>query len=108
MTGVFLELNELEFINLFKESSRKDHYSEENLKVIYDNLWNFSDDTGETVLFDIPAICEDYTELPLNKFLEYYNLENMSVDEIKELEGILNIDSNNNVLIEESLFDGGC
>lgn len=55
-------LSKSSFIDAFTHSSRKDQFSYEALEVIFDQLEEYSDSTGEPVELDIVAICCEWAE----------------------------------------------
>src|SRR5690625_3244543 len=67
-----------QFINDFKEV-RPNNFSYDGLSLLYDYLWELSDDIGENIVFDIIAICCDFSEYTLENWYTDY-IDNGSND----------------------------
>lgn len=63
------------FIDVFKQSSRKDQFSYEALEAIFDYLEEYSDSTGENVEFDIVGICCDWAEMTWAEIASSYDVD---------------------------------
>ena len=59
----------------FKEAGRKDQFSWEGLKSLFDYLDNLSDDIGEPIELDVVGICCDYRECDFMEVIEDYRLD---------------------------------
>lgn len=68
-------LSKSSFIDAFKQSSRKDQFSYEALDVIFDQLEEYSDNTGESVEFDIVAICCEWAESHWSDVAREYDID---------------------------------
>lgn len=55
-------LTKSDFVQAFKQSSRKDQFSYEALEAIFEYLEDYSNDSGENVELDIVSICCDWNE----------------------------------------------
>lgn len=83
-------ITQSQFIDAFRRSDyRKDSFSYEGLKALYDYLWDYSEDVGDIEL-DVVAIDCDYTE--------YCNLEDLqnSYEDVQSLDDV----RDNTTLIE--------
>lgn len=68
-------LSKSSFIDEFKQSSRKDQFSYEALGAIFDQLEEYSDNTGEPVEFDIVGICCDWAEYHWSDIAREYDID---------------------------------
>ena len=66
-----------QFLDAFRSSEfRKDSFSYEGLKALYDYLWEYSRDINMDIELDIVAIDCDYTEFAcIDEFWESYDSE---------------------------------
>jgi len=68
-------INESAFIDGFM-AIRKDNFSYEGLRALYDYLTQLEDDLGEELDFDIIAFCCDYSEYEsVEEYLKDYNTD---------------------------------
>lgn len=68
-------LTKYDFVEAFKQSSRKDQFSYEALEAIFEYLEDYSNDTGENVELDIVAICCDWVEMTWQEVAQSYNVD---------------------------------
>lgn len=68
-------LTKSDFVQAFKQSSRKDQFSYEALEAIFEYLEDYSNDTGENVEFDIVSICCDWAEMTWQEVAQSYNVD---------------------------------
>ena len=68
-------LGQGDFVQLFKESSRKDQFSAEALEAIFNYLDTYSEETGENVEFDIVGICCDWAEMTWAEIASSYDVD---------------------------------
>ena len=62
-------VNEGEFIQRFVLMGRKENFTYEGRKALFEYFENIEDDTGEKIEFDCIAICCDYSEYEdINEF----------------------------------------
>ena len=103
MVDVVMTLSDNEFVRFFREDDqRKDNFSIENLKVIYEDLWDESESIGEPLEFDIVNICQGYGEMSYEEFInEFLEGKETNLEEIKDLDYVVNIDSKNNILYKK-------
>ena len=73
-----------DFRNAFEQYNRKEQFSYEALKALFNYLENYAQDTGEDVELDVIALCCEYTE--------YYDLDELqkSYPDIKSIEDLEN------------------
>ena len=78
-------LTKHQFIDAFKQSARKNQFSYEGLVSLFEYLEEYEDSTGETIEFDMIALCCEYAEYEnLEEFQNDYGKEYKSFDEIEE------------------------
>ena len=82
-----------DFVQMFKESSRKDQFSVEALEAIFNYLDTYSEETGEIVEFDIVAICCEWAEMTWKEIAVSYDVDLSSCEDdderIGEIESFL-------------------
>ena len=55
-------INAYDFERAFVLADRKDQFSYDGLKALFEYLEDFEDDTGEEIELDVIALCCDYSE----------------------------------------------
>ncbi len=80
---LYQEVNRFRFHQLFKEYGREENFSQEGLDALYD----FLEDSFETLEIDIIAICCDFNEYQnLEEFYTDYDEEDFStMDDIEAM-----------------------
>lgn len=82
MTGLFIDVSQSYFVDLFDKYSRQANFSREGRRQLYDYLQELSEITGEPIEVDVIALCCDYSECfveDIQKEIgEDYTLENLS------------------------------
>ena len=77
-------VNFSDFVDGFtKLEFRKDQFSYDGLKLIFDYLESFEED-GEDIEFDPIGICSDFTETTVPEFNSDYGTKFSSIEEIEE------------------------
>ena len=64
-----------DFVQLFKESSRKDQFSVEALESIFNYLDTYSEETGEPIELDIVGICCEWSEMTWQEVAQCYDVD---------------------------------
>lgn len=81
-TGLYISINESEFVRLFDEYNRSENFSHEGRRQLYDYLDQLSEDTGESIELDIIGLCCDFNECSVDyiskELGEDYTLKNLS------------------------------
>ncbi len=79
-------LNESQFIDAFKRSSeRKEQFSYEALKALFEHLEQLEQDTGSEIEFDMIALCCEYQEIEsVEEFNNQYKSDYESIDDIRD------------------------
>ena len=77
-------VNFSDFVDGFtKLEFRKDQFSYDGLKLIFDYLESFEED-GDEIEFDPVGICSDFTETTVPEFNSDYGTKFSSIEEIEE------------------------
>ena len=80
-------VNFSDFVDGFtKLEFRKDQFSYDGLKLIFDYLESFEED-GEEIEFDPIGICSEFTETTVPEFNSDYGTKFSSIEEIEEYLG---------------------
>jgi len=87
-------ITESTFIDAFKQSdTRKNQFSYEGLKALFEYLEEYEDSTGEELEFDMIGICCEYTEYDsLKQYNDEYGNECDEIDEIADYTALIKID----------------
>jgi hypothetical protein len=87
-------VTESTFIDAFKQSdTRKNQFSYEGLKALYEYFEEYEDSTGEELEFDMIGICCEYTEYDsLKEYNDDYSKKCEEIDEIAEYTELIKID----------------
>ncbi len=74
---------------------RKDNFSYEGLKTLYDYLEDFEESTGEKIELDVIAICCDYSEYEnLEDFQSQHNVEDYeTIEDIEKETTVIKVDN---------------
>jgi hypothetical protein len=87
-------VTESTFIDAFKQSdTRKNQFSYEGLKALYEYFEEYEDSTGEELEFDMIGICCEYMEYDsLKQYNDEYGNECEEIDEIADYTALIKID----------------
>ena len=90
------------FIDAFKQSdTRKNQFSYEGLQALFEYFEELEDSTGETIDFDMVAICCEYTEYDsLKQYNDEYGNECEEIDEISEDTELIKIDDERFIILQ--------
>lgn len=64
-----------QFCDAFRDMDRKENFSYDGLRVLFDYLEELEADTGEEMELDVVAICCDYNELSYTDVINEYNID---------------------------------
>lgn len=75
-----------DFIDAFKAYDRYDQFGYEALRIVFDYLENYEEETGQEIELDVISICcdysaENYTDIASNYSID---LEGLDDDEVKD------------------------
>ena len=79
-------VNFSDFVDGFTKLDRKDQFSHDGLKLIFDYLESLEED-GEEIEFDPIGICSEFTETTVPEFNSDYGTKFSSIEEIEEYLG---------------------
>lgn len=102
-------INKSQFIDIFKQSSRRDQFTYEALSAIFDFLEDYSDSTGEPVELDIIGVCCDWAEADWADIARDYSIDLNDFaddeDDTRRIEAVMQYLWDNTQAVE--LNDGG-
>jgi len=87
-------ITESTFIDAFKQSdTRKNQFSYEGLKALFEYLEEYEDSTGEELEFDMIGICCEYTEYDnLKELNNNYSKQYKDLEELREETEVIVVD----------------
>ena len=71
---MFTRVNLSDFHDAFRTAGRKDQFSYDGLRVIFDYFEELEDSLGEPVELDVVSICCDYAEMTPDEVIEAYSI----------------------------------
>lgn len=74
-------VNRYAFERAFADAGRKDQFSYEGLKALFEYLEQYEEDTGEEIELDVIALCCDYYEDTPEAIAANYSIEIEGMDE---------------------------
>ena len=91
------------FRRAFERTDRKDQFSYEGLKALFEYLEQYEDDTGEEVELDIIALCCDYCEYEsLAEFHGEYDADDYpDWDKIAEYTSVIPVGCDGGFIIQQ-------
>jgi len=95
-------VTESQFMDAFRSSEfRKDSFSYEGLKALYDYLWEYSRDINMDIELDIVAIDCDYTEFAcIDEFWESYDSEEYpTIEAIEDYTTVIKVPRSSHFII---------
>ena len=97
-----LYVTESMFIDAFKQSdTRKNQFSYYGLKALFEYFEEYEDSTGETIDFDMIAICCGFTEYDsLKEYNDDYGKECKEIEEIAEDTTLIKIDDERFIILQ--------
>jgi len=82
-------INVYDFERAFAEMDRKDNFSYEGKKALFDYIESIEEDTGEEIELDVIALCGDFSE--------YENLEEVK-DDYRNIETLEDLEDRTQVI----------
>lgn len=64
-----------QFCDAFRDADRKENFSYEGKRVLFDYFEDMESQTGEDMELDVIAICCDYSELSTEDIIREYNID---------------------------------
>lgn len=74
-----------QFVDAFRAHDRQDQFSYGALRVLFDELEDYEEQTGQEVELDVIALCCEYVESDLTDVIEDYNLAS-EIDGLEEMD----------------------
>jgi len=78
-----------DFEDAFRKAGRKDQFSYDGKKVLFDYLEAYEDDTGEKVELDVIALCCEYEESSIADIAANYDIDIEGLEEEEALETVM-------------------
>lgn len=78
---MFTRVNLSAFRDAFRAAGRKDQFSYDGLRVIFDYMEELEDSIGEPIELDVVAICCDYSEMTPEEIIEAYSVPYDTADD---------------------------
>lgn len=69
-----------QFCDAFRDMDRKENFSYDGLRVLFDYFEDMEADTGEDMELDVVAICCDYVELSTDEIIREYKIDMTDYD----------------------------
>lgn len=69
-----------DFERAFADAGRKDQFSYEGLKALFDYLEDYEEQTGEEIELDVIALCCDYNEDTVSDIARNYSIDLSDLD----------------------------
>lgn len=69
------------FVDAFNAHDRYDQFGYKALRVIFDYLEQYEEDTGEEIELDVISICCDYSMLDIEDIVKEYRIDVSDIDE---------------------------
>lgn len=73
-------INFSQFVDAFRAYDRYDSFGYDGLRIIFDYLEAYEQDTGEEIELDVIAICCDYNMLSIEDIIKEYRIDVSDVD----------------------------
>ena len=83
-------INFSQFVDAFHAYNRYDTFGYDGLRVIFDYLEAYEQDTGEEIELDVIAICCDYNMMTIEDIVKGYEIDLSDVDAQDVEEYVLN------------------
>lgn len=74
-------INFSDFVDAFHAHKRYDSFGYNGLRIIFDYLEDYEDQTGEEIELDVIAICCDYNMMDIEDIVKEYRIDVTDVDE---------------------------
>ena len=95
-------INFCDFCDAFQRFDRKDTFSYDGKKALFDYLEEVEQSTGEEIELDVIGLCCDYDENYTDDIVANYRIDVEGMDEDEKLEAVRNYLQDNTALIGET------
>ena len=92
-----------DFERAFVDADRKENFSYEGLKALFDYFEDYEEQTGEEIELDIIAICCEYSEDNPDDIIANYSIDVEGMDEDEKIEAVRDYLNDNTMLVGETL-----
>ena len=96
---MYQTINSYDFEDAFNKAGRKDQFSYDGKKMLFDYLQQYEDDTGERIELDVIALCCEYEESSVTDIAKSYNIDIEGLEEDEALETVLNYLNDNTQVV---------
>lgn len=94
MTYIYRTINESAFHDAFIDMGRKNQFSYEGRKALFEYLESLAEDTGEPMELDVIALCVDYSEEALEDIkANYTDIE--TLEDLQDNTTVIMVDDSN-------------
>jgi hypothetical protein len=93
------------FVDAFKRFDRYDSYGYEALKVIFDYLENYEEETGQEIDLDVISICCDYSAETYTDIASNYSIDLEGLDDDEAKNAVIEYLQDNTSYLGEA-YDG--
>ncbi len=90
------------FCDAFRNMDRKENFTYEGKRALFDYLEKIEEETGEKIELDVIALCCDYSEDLLEEVLENYSLQ--SLKELQENTYVVNYDEETGIVLYQQFL----
>lgn len=95
-------VNFSDFIDAFKRFDRYDGYGYEALKIIYNYLEEYEEETGQEIELDVIAICCDFNVQHYSDIARDYDVDIEGMDEGEAKQHVMNYLCDNTTVLGET------
>ena len=74
-----------QFVDAFRAHGREDQFSYEGLRVLFDELQDYEEQTGSEVELDVIALCCEFAECDYDDVIADYNIDS-EIDDFSEMD----------------------
>ena len=92
-----------QFTDAFRNMGRKDNFSHNGLRALFEYLIQYEEDTGTEIELDVIGLCCDYSEYEnLSEFQDDYNANDYkAIDNITEVTQVIDIPESDGFIIQQ-------
>lgn len=79
---MFQSVNFSSFCDSFRVLDRQDQFTYAGKRILFDYLEQYEEDTGESIEFDVIALCCDYVESTVEEIIRDYSIDTSVDDDV--------------------------
>ena len=91
-----------DFERAFVDAGRKDQFSYEGLKALFDYFESYEEETGQEIELDVVAICCEYSEDNPDDIITNYSIDVEGLDEDEKIDAVRDYLNENTTLVGET------